>query len=98
MRQGYKLPEEEKKIKYATRRGKIAWNKGLTKETDERVKKGAEAKKNKPCSEEHKIKISKSMKGKNTGKKHLKETIEKICKANKGKRKSKKSVEKRTDK
>lgn len=73
-------------------KGQVAWNKGLTKQTDERVAKYAEAiskatkgripwNKNVPCSVEHKEKLSEAHKGKTTwikDKYHTEETKEKM--------------------
>ena len=70
-----KLSEEHKKRLSEAMKGKIPWNKGLTKETDERVRKYAE-------------KISEGIKGKNHpmyGKHLSEETKNKISKSEKGK-------------
>ncbi|GAH84510.1 unnamed protein product, partial [marine sediment metagenome] len=52
------------------RKGRLAWNKGLTKETDERMRKNAEAKIGNMVSEATKEKISKTLKGHLAGSKH----------------------------
>lgn len=55
-------------------KGHISWNKGKTKETDERIRKYAEQEKGRIFSKKHREKISKSMKGKppwNKGKKDI---------------------------
>lgn len=52
---------EETKIKISiSNKGHIAWNKGLTKEIDERVNKISQSTVNKPKSQEHKDKLSQS--------------------------------------
>lgn len=69
------------------RRGKVPWNKGLTKETDNRVEKYAKTKQNKPLSKSHKLALSLSHKGKPSSRKGIKlsdETKLKISKAKKG--------------
>ena len=69
------------------RRGKASWNKGLTKETDERVNKYAKTKLNKHFSEEHKRALSQSHKGKPSPRKGAKlsdETKLKISENKKG--------------
>lgn len=65
-------------------RKKDGWSKGLTKETDERVRRGAESKIGKKHSEEHKRKISESNKGKIISE----ETRKKLSESLKGKPKS----------
>lgn len=64
--------------------GKPAWNKGLTRETDERVAKYGDSQKGKSISEEAKQKISKA----NKGRKLSKETLEKRIKAQTGLKRS----------
>ena len=61
--------EESRLAPTSGKRGYKAWNKGLTKDTDERVKKYGESgsksligKKRSPLTEEHKIKVSEGMK------------------------------------
>ena len=61
--------------------GKIPWNKGLTKEIDERIRKYSELIKGKQKSEIHKINLSISQKGH----KHTEETLQKKSKAMSGK-------------
>lgn len=63
------------------KKGCITWNKGLTKEIDERVRKISESRKGMKLSEEHKRNISKA----NKGKVRSKEMREKISCALKGK-------------
>lgn len=70
---------------YKRKKGRIPWNKGLTKETDERIKKFSESKKGKTHSEETKRKISENNAKYWLGKKRSKETIKKMSEANKGK-------------
>jgi len=72
-------------------KGKPIWNKGLTKETDERVKnmgKGMSGKNHyfygKLLSKEHRRKISEGNKGKHTGKYFSLETRKKMSEASKG--------------
>ena len=71
--------------------GKTPWNKGLTKETDERVKKISESLKNRKLSKEHIAKMTENhadLSGEKHpmyGKHHTKEAKEKISKAHKGK-------------
>lgn len=64
---GYKWTEEQRKFVGELRKGRITWNKGLTKETDDRLKKMSEKYKGHNVTEETKRKISKSKKGKSTG-------------------------------
>ncbi|MBA7658953.1 hypothetical protein ES703_66916 [subsurface metagenome] len=69
------------------KRGRVPWNKGLTKETDPRVKKMAETKKGIPLSEEHRKKISESESGERNhmyGKHVSEETKQKISEAMSG--------------
>lgn len=70
----YGIPQsdESKKKNSELNKGRICWKKGLTKETDKRVK-------SYPCSEKHKRQLSEF----HTGKKHSKETIQKISEAQK---------------
>lgn len=48
-------------------KGKVSWRKGLTKETNDSIKRSSELKKGVPLSDSHKAKISNSMFGKHTG-------------------------------
>ena len=52
-----------------------SWNKGLTKETDSRIKRLSEFLKGKPFSEEHRLKLSLSKLGKPLNKKQLKSIL-----------------------
>lgn len=62
---GVENPSEEVRKKNGdAHRGLVGWNKGLTKETDERIRAYAEKLKNKVRSKEHCENISKSKKGK----------------------------------
>lgn len=79
---GKSLSEEHKKKISESRKGIIPWNKGLTKETDERIQKYGEkiskVQKGKKLSEEHKRKLSEVRKGKEFSeehKKHLSESL-----------------------
>lgn len=81
-RLGMHNSEEMKKKASKSLKGRTAWNEGLTKETDERVRKMAEKQRGKKLSEEVKLKIGKS----HTGKKHTEETKRKISKSKTGKK------------
>jgi hypothetical protein len=48
-------------------KGKVSWRKGLTKETNDSIKRSSELKKGIPLSDSHKAKISNSMSGKHVG-------------------------------
>ncbi|MEK6883227.1 MAG: NUMOD3 domain-containing DNA-binding protein, partial [Nanoarchaeota archaeon] len=63
------------------RKGQQSWNKGLTKETDARVRSYSQKLVNKPKSETHKNKLSKAIKGKKNPK--LSETRKKLFKEGK---------------
>lgn len=88
------------------RKGKSAWNKGLTKNTDIRVKKKAENQKGIPLSKEHKDALHKpksvSSYKKNKsyeeiyGIEKAKQLKENFSKARKGKKQSKELIEKRS--
>lgn len=70
------------------KRNKAPWNKGLTKETDERVNKYAKTKKNKLFTKEHRLALSRAKLGKKSPRKGVtlsQETRKKISIANKGK-------------
>jgi len=72
----------------AFKKGQKAWNKGLTKETNESVKKTSESLKGKKLSNETKRKLSESLKGKkawNKGIPRSEKTKEKLSKSMKGK-------------
>lgn len=71
---------------------KPAWNKGLTKETDERVKKYGESQKGRHLSNETKQKLSKKFKGR----KLSKETLEKRSNTVRGRKQSEESKRKRS--
>ncbi len=79
---GKKFSEEHKKNLSDSHKGQKSWNKGLTKETDERIKKQSESMKGRIFSEEHKKNLSESCKNK-----HLtEETKRKMSKTRKGKK------------
>jgi len=91
MKKGSKHTEEAKQKMSKSLKGRIAWNKGFTKETNEKVRKygiaGGKANKGKvawnkgiPCSENIKKRISKKLKGF----KHTEETRKKMSLAHKG--------------
>jgi len=64
-----------------------AWNKGLTKETDERIRKGAKKREGRKANKETCRKISKALKGRaspNKGKKASKEVRRRMSEAHKG--------------
>lgn len=89
---GRHLSDEHKGKISIKNKNRIAWNKGLTKETDKRV-----AKYSKPHSNETKKKISNSLRGKNHplyGKHHSKNHKQKISNSLKGKHHSEKTKEK----
>ncbi len=80
--------QKEHKINNGRKKLEPIWNKGLTKETDERIMKISKSNKGHKTSEETKRKISKSIGGKNHpfyGKSHTKETKIKMRKNNSGK-------------
>jgi hypothetical protein len=89
---GYKHTEEAKRKISEANKGKTPWCKGLTKETDKRLKNMSLLSKGKYISEETKRKISESRMGKYTGennsfygKKHTEETKRKISESKMGK-------------
>lgn len=84
--------EHNQKISLALK-GCIAWNKNLTKDSDERVKKISDKLKNRRLSNGMKRKISDSLKGKNAGKKLSEKTKEKIRIARIGKKFTKETRE-----
>jgi len=81
MRKGQRHTEDAKKKMSADRKGRIPWNKGLTAETDIRVRKMAIASRGKNLSKTHKRKISEA----NKGKKRSDETKRKMSETHKGK-------------
>jgi len=84
---GRKLSEETREKLSKAHKGKTGWAKGLTKETDERVKRVAEKLKGRPKSAEHKKKLSLLRKGKsyseiyNTRAQEIKDEISRTLKA-----------------
>lgn len=77
---GKHLSEETKRKISEANKGHTAWNKGLTENTDERVRRNSEANRGKHRSEEFKRKTSKAKKGNHCSE----ETKLKISEANKG--------------
>ena len=77
----YIRTKEHKKILSEAQKGRIAWNKGLTKETNKSIRKMADAKRGQILSEEVKAKISRALKGKVV----LEETRKKLSELLKGK-------------
>lgn len=77
---GYKLTQEQKNKLSESLKGRTVWNKGLTNETDERVKKNSINKSGFHHSEEMKRKTSEMKKGNKNwlGKHHSEETKKKI--------------------
>ena len=86
--QKFRIIDEETRHKMSeATKGQVPWNKGLTKETDERVRQNGISLKGRKCSEEARRKMSKSSKGQispRKGKKLSKETKLKISESLKG--------------